>query len=221
MDNVVNSALATALAEVITLPICNIKTNYQNSDLGLRDVVQKIYANGGVASFYRASLPALCAQVFSTSAKYALYRAIDIDNKVAKGVVSGVLVSLVTHPIDVVKIHWQMRTSVLGQGAGIMYRGYSKTLGKVTVGSALFFPMYDVIRESITKNPVVASLLTATISTLIIHPIDYLRTRHVYGNTLWQGTDVRVYYRGLLVNMARIIPHFTITMTCIYYLEKL
>lgn len=76
-------------------------------------------------------------QVFSTSSKYFLYRYFEdqnwkYSNKVIYAIAGGgVITSLISHPVDAIKIHLQMNTSFWLQfkqlGPKIFYRGYNKT----------------------------------------------------------------------------------------------
>ena len=105
------------------------------------------------------------------------------------------------------------------------YRGYSKTLSKITVASSLFFPLYEHLRQDHSLSAPVASMATATISTLIMQPLDYAKTRQIYGlphSLTGQGPVVwlRSYYKGVGLNCARVIPHFTIVMVLIDFGEQ-
>jgi len=53
-----------------------------------------------------------------------------------------------------------------------------------------------------------------------MHPVDYLKTRHMAGLKLYDGWDPRVYYRGLSINLLRIVPHFVVTMVVIEKLKE-
>ncbi len=108
---------------------------------------------------------------------------------------------------------------VKDKGLSVLYRGYSKTFSKVLVGSALFFPLYDYGKQFF-NNPIYASLFSSVVSTTIIHPIDYFKTRHIYGSSLIYDFNLRTYYRGYTLNLARVCPHFVITMTLTEYLQK-
>jgi intracellular septation protein A len=219
----INSAVGTGVAELATLPICIVKTNYQNSKGTLREVIARLYAQGGIRAFYRASTPAIFSQIISTSSKYTFYRKLEslpaMKNKIVNGLIAGILSSLITHPIDFVKIHWQMRAGpaaldvITREGPRVMYRGYSKSFAKVCVSSAMFYPLYDYAREY-SGNAAIAAFASAVISTAVMQPIDYLKTRHIYGKKIYH-VDPRIYYRGLSLNLARVVPHFMITMTII------
>ena len=134
--NIGSCAAATLVAEFATLPICTTKTVFQNG-LGRPPVpfvailnprhladpqtaVGHIWLSGGggkLGGFYRASLPALGAQMLSTSGKYTIYTSLtslllttpnpnqpltgpQFANKMCIGLTSGILTSLVRtkHP---------------------------------------------------------------------------------------------------------------------------
>ena len=198
--------------------------------------------------------------MFSTSAKYTSYSYLNntkiiSHNKIINGVISGVASTLITHPIDVIKIHMQMSKPFLPElklyGLPIFYRGYSKSFSKICISSALFFPLYDYINNILmvkigTNNPsidsfgknfcyeetkihqqynsinksLIASFFSATISTIIMHPIDFLKVRHVYNQPLYIGYNLILYYKGLSLNLTRIVPHFMIVMTMIDFFNK-
>ena len=229
-NNIINSSISTGIAEIATLPICTVKTNYQNtmsSNVSILNTIQTMYKNNGLKIFYSASVPAISSQILSTSSKFTIYKYLDTNNiitqnKLVNGFIAGILSSLMTHPIDVFKIHWQMRKSVVSEiskknNLYILYRGYSKSFIKSSLSCSIFVPLYDTLRIH-NENKIINSVVSASIATLIIHPIDYLKTQHIAGLPLYNGFNPINYYRGLTLNMTRIVPHFVITMYCI---EKL
>lgn len=239
MSNIYNdfiySASATAFAEIVTLPICTLKTNYQNSNsTSIINSAKTMFKENGLRIFYKASLPAIGSQIVSTSSKYVFYRYLEdqqfkYSNKVLNGLISGISSSLITHPLDSIKIHRQMNTPFTPElkkhGLKIFYRGYSKTFSKVLVGSSIFLPLYDTFEDHFKSKKysnysVLASLFSGFISTIVMHPIDYLKTRHIYGLPLYQGLNPLSYYKGLTLNLMRIVPHFVILMTTINYLKN-
>jgi hypothetical protein len=225
LDRAINSAVATGVAEIITLPICTIKTVYQNTDSkSILQTVKHIYNTRGIPGFYKASVPAISSQIFSSSLKYVFYRKLEDENlphtnKFINGALSGAMASIFTHPIDVIKVHWQMGDTLPIHSPKIFYRGYSKTITKATVSASLYFPLTDYFKTH-TDNIAIASLCSAVISIMVTHPIDYLKTRHIYGLSLFEGWNPITYYKGLSLNMARILPHFVIMMTGIDLMEK-
>ena len=219
IHNIIASSTATSLAELITIPICTVKTNYQTNyqikSHGIIQTIKNIHQRRGVSGFYSASAFAMSAQVVSTTGKYTLYRAgtsYDIP-RIPASILSGLIVSSMTHPIDFLRICHQRKESIdYSKAPRIFYRGYSKGLLKVIVGSSLFLPVYDFSKERI-GNPFLASLTSSVISTILIQPFDYIKTRSVAGVPWYQGMNPIVYFRGCSLNLLRIVPHFTIVMT--------
>jgi hypothetical protein len=230
MNHIINSSIATVLAEFLTLPICTIKTNYQNTKNNIPATIKHIYISNGIKAFYQASFPAIGSQVISSSSKYFFYKMLENHlnsnntqkQKFINGLFSGILSSFITHPIDTFKIQWQLNKSVIplykNEGIMFLYRGYSKTISKVSVGSSLYFPLYDYFNKE--DNPFFASLYSSLIATTVIHPIDFLKTRHIAREELFLGYNPLKYYRGYTLNLLRVIPHFMITMNVIEYLNK-
>ncbi len=210
---------AATIAEIITLPICTTKTKHINTESkSVVNTIRTIYANGGFKAFYRATVPATITQIFSSTSKFILYKYFNTISSytVPNSIAAGIITSLITHPLDGIKIFMQMDQAFLHElklvGPKLFYRGYSKSFIKTTIGSALFFPLNDFAKSK-TNSPFYGSMISAVISTLVMHPIDYLKTRHISGLSLYQGWDFRIYYKGLSLNLARIVPHFVIMMT--------
>jgi hypothetical protein len=223
--HIINSAVATSIAEVATIPIATIKTNYQNTDrIPARVIIRNIWAQHGLRGFYNSSGWAMASQVLSTSAKYTWYQTLTdyVPNKFVAGGMAGVMASIMTHPVDVIKIHQQMHTPFLPQlkliGPSILYRGYSKTLAKYIIGSIFYFPLYDTFTNYMHPN--MAAMTSAVLSTILIQPIDYMKIRQVYGQPFFSGWNPHPYFKGLSLNLIRAVPHFTITMGMIEYFRQ-
>lgn len=257
---IIASASSACIAEIITFPICTLKTNYQNTNgASIIKIFQNIWNKHGICGFYNASRWGIFSQMLSTSTKYTWYQTLKntIPNKFLAGVCSGILASLMTHPIDVIKIHYQMRTpfrpELKKHGLSLFYRGYSKTLIKSSIGSLCFFPLYDTFNGYI-DNSSIAAMMSSVVSTIILQPIDYMKTRQIYGNFMFFQTNsidilskigiklftkntinnlqinhtnvnfiykVLPYFKGLSLNLGRVVPHFVITMTFIDILMHL
>lgn len=233
-NDIINSTTGAFTAELLTLPICTIKTYYQNTtNKTIRQCVSEIYKSGGIKPFYNASVPAVTSQVFSSMSKYTIFNYLEkkqykYTNRLTNGLVSGIMTSLITHPIDFFKIHYQMNKhatpEIKKHGIGVLYRGYSKSFMKVCIGSSLFFPIHFTVKDHINSynipySTTLAAGITAVISTMIMHPFDYLKTKHIYNTTLYHGYNPLKYYKGLSINLLRIVPHYVIMMTVIDYME--
>lgn len=232
-DHLVNSAVGVTVAEICTLPLCTIKTLYQNDNNNTKplNIIKQVYKKYGVYGFYNASIPSVSAQIISMSFKWAFYKRLggndskknSLFTNIKNGVVSGLTVSIITHPLDFNKIYLQMKNPGLlllkKEGFMRLYKGYSKTFCKVFVGSCTYLPLNDYFSNKF-NNGFYGAVITSFISTLIIHPFDYLKTIHIYDNLKYHGFEIRKYYKGLPLNMARQVPHFTITMSCINWFNN-
>lgn len=235
MDTFKTSILASSVAEIITLPICTIKTIYQ-TDLehkSIKDVALNIYRSRGIGGFYNSSGWAILSQSMSTATKFTTYSYLQTYRETTKenlmgnminGMISGMISTIFVHPIDVVKVHKQNNFNFLQElkfvGPKLFYRGGSKSLTKNIILTSLIFPFYDFYKHHI-KNIYIASICSAITASIILHPIDYLKIRQISDRQLYpKDSGIRYYYRGFHVNLMRVIPHFMITMVCIEYFKQ-
>lgn len=228
-SNFIFSAISVGIAEIITLPISTVRTIYQNTNnTSIRAIVKEIYYEGGIRSFYRAIIPAVSLQICSSASKYTLYRYLEnsvhpkYSYKFINGMISGIIVSAIMHPIDFIKVHVQMRKPILKtlkQDYTILYRGYSKSFHKSTIGTTICYPLYDYGIKW-TGNVTYASLISAIAYAIILHPVDYFKTRHIYDLPWFQGWQSKHFFKGLSLTLLRSIPHFVIMMTLIDWMNK-
>lgn len=229
-----NSAMATGVAEIATQPICLVRTRLiNNNKINISSIIKEIYHEQGILGFYRASLPAVASQMLSTSLKYGIYSNILADtflDKIRNGILGGILVVTITNPIDVIKVNIQMGNfKLLNHPFSFFYRGYSQALYKAILGGAIYFPFKDKLQE-ITNNNVLASIGSAFTAITLCQPIDWAKTRLMNGNLILTLSDFRKgnlintlksVYTGYTLNLARVVPHFTITMVISDYLNEL
>lgn len=229
--DLIASSSGTTIAEILTIPICTVKTNYQ-TDLNYKSIVtvaKDIYKSRGWYGFYNASFSAMLAQVASTSTKFTAYNYIkklrntqpnDIKNNILNGAIGGSIASVFSHPFDVVKVHQQQNITFLSElksiGPSLFYRGYSKSLTKNILLTSTVFPLYDFYKAKI-NNVIIASALASMTVTILIHPIDLLKVRQISNKELYLSFDklqstMKYYYRGVHINLMRVLPHFMITM---------
>lgn len=224
-NNFVPSLIGTLVAETITLPICTVKTVYQNnvSSSSIRFVIKDIYAKHGLRGFIQASPHALVSQLISTSTKYTFYHKIkeyrktdsnDIISNSLNGMVGGVIGSLFSHPFDVWK-NYSQRNQIFNWKSfnyKLYYQGYHASLYKNLVLYAVLFPAYDYYKTKFDSTLVCSILTTLTVST-IIQPFDYYKTVQMAGNDVkFSIQNLKLFGRGFGLMLARSIPHFLITM---------
>lgn len=226
MQYLISSTIGSGIAELCTLPICTTKTVYQNTNSNsIRSTFTNIYTTRGYKGFFDSSKFAVTSQMFSSTSKYFLYRSFTNDlnmNIWIAGPLSGAISSLFTHPIDVFKIHRQMGESLVdklrvsNRPISILYQGYTKTVKKYGVGSLCFLPIKDYFTPKLGSTK--SAFISAVISTIIIHPFDHMKVRQSYGI---KSPTIKNMYKGLSLNLLRVVPHFTIMMTAIDFIEKI
>lgn len=229
MEHFISSCFGSACAEILTLPICTIKTIYQtqtNTKLTPLQITTNLYKTKGINGFFEASAHAIVSQVLSTSSKYYLYQVIkdyrqtpdsDIISNSMNGGLGGLGGSLLSHPFDVWKNHSQRGQQLLNLHLKTLYSGYSGTVIKNILLYSMLFPTHDFYKLHIT-NPLMATTLTSITCSLVTQPLDYYKTVLMSGNRFVGWTNP---YRGYSLMLSRTIPHFTISMTITDYIKKL
>jgi hypothetical protein len=221
MEHFISSSIGSACAEILTLPICTIKTIYQTQTLTKLTPLQiasNLYQTKGIKGFFQASTPAIISQVISTSSKYYLYHAIkdyrktedsNIISNSINGGLGGLGGSLLSHPFDVWKNHLQRGQTLSNFRIKKLYSGYSGTIAKNILLYSMLFPVYDFYKLHIT-NPLIASIFTSVTCSVITQPLDYYKTVLMTGNKFagWGNP-----YKGYSLMISRTIPHFMISMT--------
>ena len=227
-NSLIASALGTLVAEISTLPICTVKTVYQNNpSMTTKMAIQSIYNMNGFRGFFSASIPAISGQVISTSSKYTIYEIIKNYRKTEKsnlfdnsinGLMSGIIGSILTHPVDCWK-NFNQRGDNYTKYLGTtfreksffefikigLYKGYSGSIGKNVALYSSLFPLNDFYKSNFDSTLISAPLTTITVS-FIVQPFDY------YKVVVMAGNKPKEPFRGLGLMMARSLPHFAITL---------
>jgi len=229
-----SNTIGVTAAELITLPICTIKTIYQTQhekNLSISDTIKKIYRDRGIKGFYDAKYTAILSQTISTVSKFGFYHIIkdyrktqnnDLLNNSINGALGGIAGSLICHPIDVLKNYQQRNNKSFFSDlqkniVGTMYKGYSQSILKNILLYSSLFPIYDFYKSNISTNPLVISPLTTLTITLYLQPVDYIKVNLMAGNKIF----IKDLYKGMSLHLMRSIPHFMITMTVTEYVFKI
>lgn len=228
------SSFGVFLAELITAPICTFKTVFQTEGLTFSKSFQFIYSKHGVLGFFRSYPLASFNQIISQSSKYTIYfylqnyrsqhqsdKEINIKSKICDGIISSAIVTSFSHPMDVIKTIIQRNESIFGEfkkyGIKRFYFGLDKSWMKMVVGGCCFMPIYDYSLQYF-QNPFYASILTALVSSSIVHPFDYMKTLKMANKSI--PFNISLFYKGISLQYSRIIPHFVITMCATEYLKN-
>jgi len=229
-NHLISNTVGVTAAEIITLPICTLKTIYQtqNESLSIKNTITKIYKDRGIIGFYDAKYTAILSQTLSTVSKFGFYQIIkdyrktqnnDILNNSINGAIGGILGSLLSHPIDVLKNYQQRNnnqyfTDLKKNIIGTLYKGYTQSILKNILLYSSLFPIYDFYKSNISTNPLIVSPLTTLTITLYLQPIDYIKVNLIAGNKIL----IKNLYKGMSLHLMRSIPHFMITMTITEYM---
>jgi peptidase E len=84
----------------------------------------------------------------------------------------------------------------------------------------LFFPLTDTFMNLTNNNIIISSAGSAIISTTVMQPFDLLKTKQLSGINKLYSYNIMDYYKGLSLNLFRVVPHFMITMSCIELLKN-
>jgi hypothetical protein len=236
LRNFAIGCVSTAIAEISTIPICTTKTVYQTSNHAtIRQSVSHIIERNGLRGFFTSAPIASTNQVISQSLKYSLFYFLlgeqnyhkspenhtPFYKKVFAGVGAGVIVSIVSHPVDICRVIIQRNESIkyefMNHGWRRFYFGIHTNWLKVCISSSCFMPIFKVCEEQ-GLSAFNSSLVSAAVSTVIMHPVDYIKTMKMANKPI-QITK-QIFTKGLSIHLLRIIPHFVMTMTIAQYLRE-
>jgi hypothetical protein len=258
----VSSGLATLVAETLTFPLCTLGTRYLAGDDRKRTIPQVFRAmrQEGARAFYRGLPWAAASQALSTATKFALTEQFYGQLRTAGYMqpplptdglnvattrllllgltpcASGILSTVITHPLDWCKIAWQRSTldkptlrrdiyQVIRDRPSIVYRGWSKSALKSGVGGILWFGMYFALREQFACDAMTASAITGVTAPVVGGFLNTLKVQRTAGIVSLHASSaaanathsivskVRAIYRGNSIHFCRVLPHFVITMT--------
>ncbi len=245
--NIINSALGTFVAEIVTLPICTLKTVYQNNSK--HSIIQSykyIYnIHHSYRGFFQASAPAIISQIVSTSSKYSAYEYIkslrkkDVNqdskenkelillNNSMNGILGGLMGSVVTHPFDLWKNFVQRNQSYITHlksnshniSTFIKNGLYQGYTGSIAKNIVLYASLFPLLDyyQSLTNKFWLASLGTTLSVSFLIQPFDYYKVVKMANN---QGNIIKNPLRGFTLLLARSIPHLFITMSLTKFLNN-
>lgn len=222
VNRIVSAAVGVSCAEIVTLPICTVKTIYQVENVSVKDCVSKIKNNPLV--LFKASIPAVLSQIYTSVYKFTIFNYFQqFFEKTWQLLLLGSCVSVsslvVTHPLDYIRVSYQTNQKMVLKEC---FKGISPNTMKQTIAGAAYLP----VRQSIKNNfPELkswqAGVIAAFIGTSLVHPFDYFKT-YLLGNAVGTKVNFSRPFRGLHLNLMRVIPHFVImTEMSDYFYSKI
>lgn len=208
----------TCFAELITNPIYTINTNYQTNKKNIKNTIYDIYKNKKIFGFYNSTGYAILSRLTSSGIKYNIYQNLkicrntqnhDLFNNMLNSSIAGCVGGVISHPFDVC-VNYVQRGEKIIIGRNL-FSGLSITILRNFILYSLLFSMYDFVKHK-TNNIYCACLITSSITTSIITPIEYIRTNIMTGKNNYKDIKFKYIYRGYIFNLARNSLHFMITM---------
>lgn len=214
-SKILASSIGVSVAEILTLPICTIKTQYQQgSVVSIKDSIREIYNRSGILGFYRASVPAVSLQIFNSTYKVSMFETIrreynlnSTKNLIIAGMFSSVSCVILVHPIDYLRACLQVGNKPRLNNC---YTGLSQALYKGFLAGGLYLPLRRILMEKYSDmESWKIGIISAAVSTTIVQPFDYFKN-YLMTNKKGSVINLKKAYRGYSLNMARVIPHFVI-----------
>lgn len=223
MNSIIPTLLGVSCAELITLPICTLKSIYQVEDKNMKQSINKMIKNP--LCIIKSSLPAVYVQVINSFYKLTLFNHLKCyTSSKLDLILLGILIStsniLLSHPIDYIRVCIQTNQKYQLNFSNIT-KGILSNFYKQVVAGSLYLPLREILKNN---YPTVESwklgLLAAFIGTCIVHPFDYFKT-YLMGNSLDTKINISKAYRGLHINLTRILPHFVLMTELTEYFSKI
>lgn len=202
MANVVGGLSTVAVGHPLEL----VKTHLQTSDgkyTGPVDCLRKIYGQGGVRALYSGVTASVCSKIGVIVLMYGSFQSTQralIDRQFSlmlstfgAGCVSGLMVSLVYGPMDLIRIRMQTqhpqdpqrylsvsdcaRRIILQEGPLSLLRGFGATVARTVPQLSSYYCFLEVGRIKGGLDPFVAGGIAGMACWCIGLPLDYLKTR--------------------------------------------
>lgn len=256
MDNsFIKGIISGYVGAICVYPIDVIKTRMQNNiNLYYKngfDCLHKIIKNEGYKTFYKGSF----IQLIGIGPEKAIKLTVNdfvlsnfTNNNLIAGACAGASQVMITNPIEVIKIQYQMKTNgTLSLYQTIKYIGGIKQLYKgATVCflrdipfSAIYFSAYDYLKKNLVinntnyllsgSNYLLSGLLSAIPAAYLVTPMDVIKTRIQTKNNnyvniidcvkqIYYNEGFKAFWRGGVWRVLKSSPQFGITL---YLYEQL
>jgi solute carrier family 25 aspartate/glutamate transporter 12/13 len=257
MDNsFIKGMISGYIGAICVYPIDVIKTRMQNN-------VNQYYKNGfdclikiikteGYRTFYKGSFIQLIGIGPEKAIKLYVNEVVSscfiennlIQNKIIAGACAGASQVMITNPIEVIKIQYQMNTNkhlslynTIKYIGGIkqLYKGASVCFLRDIPFSAIYFSVYDYLKNNLLidnkPNYLLSGLLSAIPAAYLVTPMDVIKTRiqtknnNNYKNVIdcvkkiYNNEGFRAFWRGGVWRVLKSSPQFGITLYIYEYLN--
>jgi len=236
MLDIACGSIAGVTSKIIEHPFDTIKVRLQSQSIhapiykSTTDCIQKSFASG---SFYQGIGSPLVGAVAENSIlflsySYALTKFAgekpSLAAQASAGAFSGACVSLLLTPVELIKCRVQinggstisvLKQTIRNDGVAGLYRGYSGTFLRETIGGAAWFGTYEFTNERL-QNPLLSGACAGIAFNAALFPADVIKSIQqtqksnsgflTIGRSLWASQGVAGLYRGFGITAARAGP---------------
>ncbi|KAH7285860.1 hypothetical protein KP509_33G049000 [Ceratopteris richardii] len=257
-------AVAGATAKTVTAPLDRIKLLMQvhglratqeikKGSIGFLEAAVRIGKEEGIQGYWKGNLPQVIRVIPYSAVQllsYELYKKLfkgqdkelSVVGRLAAGACAGMTSTLVTYPLDVLRLRLavdpschgmvQVVTTILREeGLSSFYRGLGPSLLGIAPYIALNFCAFDLIKKSlpedVRKTPAASFLtavLSASLATATCYPLDTVRRQLQMKGTPYvtildaipgivAKDGVLGLYRGFVPNALKNLPNSSIRLT--------
>lgn len=219
------------IGAICVYPIDYIKTHVQNNQS-----IIKIIKNTKLKQYYNGSFIQLIG--IGPEKAIKIYVNDFVKNKtnnseILAGACAGACQVLVTNPIEIIKIQYQMN---LTQNKSVfevikninLYKGASVCFMRDIPFSAIYFPKYNYLKKKLDNNYFLAGTLAGIPAAYLVTPFDVIKTRYQTQKDfinifdcikkIYLQIGYKGFWKGGLWRVAKSSPQFGITL---YVYEKL
>lgn len=225
--------LASSVGLTASYPVDTIKVYLQNQKerITSKDAIKEIYQKGGIKGFYRGLYSQLLFTMPFKSIRLIIYSIIkknlskeSIKTEFIAGSTAGVIQSIFTNPIEVVKTRYQMNKQPILQW-NLFYHGFPATLMRDSMMTGIYFPVYAILKKRNEKKILINSVLATIPGCLLSVPFDVIKTRQQTDNqprlvyNMLKNEGISSFFKGTNQRLLKAIPQLAITMTIFNYLN--
>ncbi len=231
MDTFFYGLISGYVGAICVYPIDYIKTNIQNNR-SFNDIIKttklKNYYKGSFIQLIGIG-PEKSIKIFVANYMTNEYN----SNIILSGACAGASQVLVTNPIEIIKIQYQMNLTQNKNLFNILkttnlYKGASACFLRDIPFSAIYFPTYNYLKKEFPNNYFIAGTLAGIPAAYLVTPFDVIKTRYQtdknYKNMLdcvkktYSQNGFKGFWKGGLWRVLKSSPQFGITF---FVFEKL
>lgn len=245
LENIVAGSVAGGIGAFGVLPIDITKTRVQSNITRQNplEIIKQIYSSRGLRGFYAGGITQILFVAPEKAIKFTTndYILSHTDNRIFAGMCGGLSQVIVTNPMEILKIQFQMNMQINKEkkftivdaykkigGLKGLYKGVGICACRDIPFSSIYFPLYNFISTNIF-NPYISSLIAGSIAAYTCTPMDVIKTRVQYRlnisvreifNEIIVQEGIRGFFKGSIWRALKSGPQFMITQTVYDFLSK-